>query len=165
MRVQYEKRQSQPSRPRVMGRRPQGRSLSVDRGCAGRVRSRETARRGGRPSSPDGEDSTCYTDKDEGVVGPTAVLELGMYRRSMRENRESPCADHSGWQSGPRSEPERGTTSMHGHGQSDSFIVPEKPTNKGPEGHSEWVEERRLTERNSLTRNKYRTQSRRLLEK
>jgi hypothetical protein len=131
MRVQYETRSSQPSRPRVMGSRSRGRSPSVDRGCAGRVCSRETVGCGSRLSSHWEEGHIDGTDIDKGSGETTAVLELGMCRRSMCGNREGLSAGHSGWQSGPWSEPARGTTPMYGLRQSDSFIVPEKTTNKG----------------------------------
>jgi RNA-directed DNA polymerase len=52
---------------------------------------------------------------------------------------------------------------MHGHGKSDSSIVPEKPPNKaGPEA-KEVVEGRGLAKGKTLERNRFRTQSRQIL--
>ena len=49
---------------------------------------------------------------------------------------------------------------MHGHGKSDSSIVPAKPPNEAEPEAKEAVEERGLAKGNSLERNMSRTQSR-----
>jgi hypothetical protein len=49
---------------------------------------------------------------------------------------------------------------MHGHGKSDSLIVPTKPPNEAEPEAKEAVEERGLAKGNSLERNMFRTQSR-----
>ena len=49
---------------------------------------------------------------------------------------------------------------MHGHGKSDSLIVPTKPPNEAEPEAKEAVEERGLAQGNSLERNMFRTQSR-----
>ena len=49
---------------------------------------------------------------------------------------------------------------MHGHGKSDSLIVPTKPPNEAEPEAKEAVEERGLAKGNSLERNMSRTQSR-----
>ena len=52
---------------------------------------------------------------------------------------------------------------MHGHGKSDSSIVPEKLPNKAATGAAEVVEERGLAQGRTLKRNRFRTQSRQIL--
>lgn len=49
---------------------------------------------------------------------------------------------------------------MHGHGKSDSSIVPEKPPNEAEPEAKEVVEGRELAKGNQLERNMSRTQSR-----
>ena len=49
---------------------------------------------------------------------------------------------------------------MHGHGKSDSLIVPTKPPNEAEPEAKEAVEERGLAKGNWLERNMFRTQSR-----
>ncbi len=49
---------------------------------------------------------------------------------------------------------------MHGHGKSDSSIVPTKPPNEAEPEAKEGVEGRGLAKGNLLERNMYRTQSR-----
>ena len=58
----------------------------------------------------------------------------------------------------------RGTTVMHGCRESDSFIVPRKPSNKGrPRGPAEKVEGRELAKGNVAEQTRSRTQRRGLL--
>ena len=52
---------------------------------------------------------------------------------------------------------------MHGHGKSDSPIVPAKPPNEAGPEVKEAVEERGLAEGKTLERNRFRTQSRQIL--
>src|SRR5262249_36016802 len=55
----------------------------------------------------------------------------------------------------------RGTTVTHGCRESDSFIVPRKPANKGrPRGPAEQVEGRELAKGNVVQHTRVRTQSR-----
>ena len=55
----------------------------------------------------------------------------------------------------------RGTTVMHGCRESDSFIVPRKPSNKGcPQGPAEEVEGRELAKGNVAVHSRDRTQGR-----
>ena len=49
---------------------------------------------------------------------------------------------------------------MHGHGKSDSRVVPKKPPNKVGSSTAEAVEGRRLAKRNSQESDQHRTQSR-----
>ena len=58
----------------------------------------------------------------------------------------------------------RGTTVTHGCRESDSFIVPRKPSNKGcPQGPAEKVEGRELAKGNVAEETRSRTQRRGLL--
>ena len=58
----------------------------------------------------------------------------------------------------------RGTTVMHGCRESDSFVVPKKPSNKGrPTGLAEKVEGRELAKGNVAEQTRSRTQRRGLL--
>jgi hypothetical protein len=52
---------------------------------------------------------------------------------------------------------------MHGHGKSDSSIVPVKPPNESATGAAEAVEERGLAKGKTLECNRFRTQSRQIL--
>jgi len=49
---------------------------------------------------------------------------------------------------------------MHGDGESDRFVVPAKPGNKGGLPPADWVEERERTKENTVESNPCRTQSR-----
>jgi RNA-directed DNA polymerase len=52
---------------------------------------------------------------------------------------------------------------VHGHGNSDSLIVPAKLPNKAATGAAEAVEGRGLAKGKTLERNRFRTQSRQIL--
>ncbi len=49
---------------------------------------------------------------------------------------------------------------MYGDGESDRFVVPAKPGNKGGQPLADWVEERERTGENTVESNRCRTQRR-----
>ncbi len=49
---------------------------------------------------------------------------------------------------------------LYGDGESDRFVVPAKPGNKGGQPPADWVEERERTKENTVESNPHRTQSR-----
>jgi hypothetical protein len=75
----------------------------------------------------------------------------------MRENREIPCPPLKDDSGGCAGKVEDHNPAMHGHGKSDSPIVPTKPPNKTGSPVSEVVEGRGLTKENTRQQNTSRT--------
>jgi RNA-directed DNA polymerase len=79
---------------------------------------------------------------------------------SMRENREIPCPPRGDGPGGRAGKVDDHKPAMHGHGKSDSSIVPTKPPNKAGSPAAEVAEGRGLTKENGLQQNTRRTQGR-----
>jgi hypothetical protein len=100
--------------------------------------------------------------KGERTSGPARSETSCTHGNSARENREIPCpplADGSGGRAGKDDDR---NPAMHGHGKSDSSIVPSKPPNNAGSPAAEVVEGRGLTKENAPQQNTHRTQSREL---
>ena len=97
----------------------------------------------------------------ESGVTPTESQTTGTVGNLSRGSRETPATSVSSMEA-DRSEKARGHhPDMHVAGESDSFIVPQKPANNGSGSLSaESVEGRRLTEENARQSLLARTQSR-----
>ena len=135
MKAPYVEGSSDPPRPRVMAVRPQGRSVSVDRGTrrpAIELRNHPF----GAPTSLTGrEGNTMCGDIASRSIGPAESKTLCMRGSSMLENREipaapvgmarKPSAGRSGKASGQKPD-------MYAAGKSDTSVVPVIVGNKAP---------------------------------
>ena len=127
---------------------------------AGRVSSREnTCNQGADAVVLSGRQNASRREGEQ--AGDPARSETSCMRgNSMHENREIPylpLVDGSGGRAGKVSDRNPAT---HGHGKSDSPILPVKPPNKAGLPAAEAVEGRGLTKENALKPNTLRTQCR-----
>ena len=166
MKVHYVVRRSEPPRPRVMRRLPARGRRSVGAGLRRRGIELRNQPSGALTLYCYGEDNTVRSDR-RGAHRPTESETLCMRRSSMRGSRESPEATEQVLSSVRLGEVCGRNPSVYATGQSDRPIVPEKPSNKGPQPGRPATDRRRrwrkgaLTEGNSLKSSTRRTQSRR----
>jgi RNA-directed DNA polymerase len=128
--------------------------------CTGGVLSRETrCNQGADAVVLSGRQNTCAR-KGEGTSDPARSKTSSTCRNSMRENREIPCLPPGDGPGGRVGKVDDRTPAMHGHGKSDSSILPTKPPNKARKLAAEVVEGRELTKENARQQNTRRTLSR-----
>ena len=94
----------------------------------------------------------------EHAIDPARSETSGTCENSMRENREIPCLPLGNDPEGRVGKVEDHNPAMHGHGKSDSPILPMKPPNKTGSPVAEVVEGRGLTKENMGQQNTSRTQ-------
>ena len=166
MKIHYVVRRSEPLRPRVMRRLPARGRRSVGAGLRRRGIELRNHLSGVSTLCQYGEDNTVRSDR-RGACRPTESETLCMRRSSMRGSRESPEATEQVLSSVRLGEVCGRYPSVYATGQSDRPIVPEKPSNKGPQpgrpatDRRRWWRKGALTEGNSLRSSTRRTQSRR----
>src|SRR5437879_5321205 len=93
----------------------------------------------------------------ERTIDPARSKTSSTYENSMRENREIPCLPAEVGSAGRAGKVEDHNPAMHGHGKSDSPILPAKPPNNAGSPAAEVVEGRGLTEGNTHQQNMSRT--------
>ena len=166
MKVHYVVRRSEPLRSRVMRRLPVRGRRSVGAGLRRRGIELRNHPFGASTLCQYGEDNTVRSVM-RGAYRPTESETLCMRRSSMRGSRESPDATERVPSSVRLGKVSDRNPSVYATGQSDSFVVLRKPSNKGPvvgkTGHrlAEMVEGRELTKGNSFESVTRRTQRRR----
>jgi hypothetical protein len=94
----------------------------------------------------------------EHAIDPARSETSGTCENFMRENREIPCPPPEDDFRGRAGKVEDHNPAMHGHGKSDSPILPTKPSNKAGQPVAEMVEGRGLTKENTHQQNTFRTQ-------
>ena len=131
----------------------------VQPGCV--LSSENTFILGGRPCSVMGKATVMTSDNGEFAMNPTESETTGTAGNFSHGSREAPETSAAPM-AADRSEKARGHNSdMHVIGESDSFIVPKKPANKGGVAlPAELVEGRELTKENTEQSLLDRTQSR-----
>ncbi len=165
MKVHYVVRPSKPLRSRVMRRLPVRGRRSVGAGLRRRGIELRNHPFGASTLYSYGEDNTVRSAR-RGAYRPTESETLCMRRSSMRGSRESPEAAEQVLGSVRLGKVCGRNPSMYATGQSDSEIVPGKPSNKGPQpgrpatDRRRWWREGALTKGNSIESNTRRTQIR-----
>lgn len=96
----------------------------------------------------------------ESAGDPARSETSSMCGNSMHENREIPCSPPGDGPRGRAGKVGDRNPATHGHGKSDSSIVPMRPPNKAGVPAAEAVEGRGLAKENALKPNTPRTQSR-----
>ena len=126
---------------------------------AGRVLSPEISQSGCR-RAPNTRKATLDSPVWRGLDRPGGVGDLSHARTHFERNPGGPASGLTQYGQVRTVNP-RGTTVMHGGRESDSFIVPRKPSNKGcSSGPAEKVEGRELAKGNAAEHTRDRTQRR-----
>ena len=119
----------------------------------------KSANPGGR-RAPNTRKAPVGTPSWQGVHTPGGVGDLWHARKHCARNPGGPASGLAQYDQVRTVNP-RDTTVMHGCRESDRFIVPRKPSNKGcPEGPAEKVEGRERAKGNVVQHTRGRTQSR-----
>ena len=166
MKVRYRVRRSKPLWPRIMRRLPERGRRSVGAGLRRRGIELRNQTSGVSTLCNYGEDNTVRTAR-RGAYRPTESETLSMRRSSMYGSRESLEATECVPQSDRSGKVSSRNPDMYATRQSDRPIVPEKPSNEGPQPAQPATDRRRwwrkggLAEGNSGELTTYRTQRRR----